>query len=147
MHDLVRGGGRCPSCGCRKVEHIDFPSEKFGDFCSRELEICVNCKAIWEPIDPRQIWDTSDPVCSFCEPCNNCAFRKGSPEQRDPKRWQEVMDGVSAGARFYCHKGVPIDPASEHGFRYPRSERECRLCRGYLNMLPKIWKERGGGDA
>ncbi len=105
--DAIKGAGRCPRCACRKVIRADFPTERCGSFYARELAVCVNCRATWEPIDPSQIWDPSDMLCSFREPCDNRAFRSGSPEQRDPERWRELMAGLKGGASFYCYKGVP----------------------------------------
>lgn len=141
MNKTFRGAGRCPRCGCRKVRRCDMPVDLSRDFYGRTLEICVNCKAAWEPFDPAQIWDATDPMCSFRDPCDNCAFRRGSPEQRNKERWAEIMDGLKSGASFHCHKGVPIDPGGEHGFAYPHDRdgrpirSKLRLCRGYLNML------------
>jgi prophage regulatory protein len=39
---------------------------------------CLSCSAIWEALPSLYV---EDPVCA--EPCDNCAFRPGSPEQRD----------------------------------------------------------------
>lgn len=37
------------------------------------------------------------------EPCDDCAFRKGSPESDD-------LDRIAAQEKpFYCHKGAPVD--------------------------------------
>ncbi len=49
------------------------------------------------------------------------------------------MAGMKGGAAFYCHKGVPLDPGSEHGFAYPSNPAKLRLCRGYLNMVTRQW--------
>jgi hypothetical protein len=120
------------------------------------LAVCRNCKTLWEPFDPEQIWDTSDPHCSFREPCNNCAFRPGSPEQADPEKWKLLLDQLKCGASFHCHKGVPIEPGAEHGFAYPTralvvdvpgvprieervgDKSKLRLCRGYLNAMAAL---------
>lgn len=162
MSGPIKGGGRCPKCACRKVRRVEQPVT---DLYARTLEICVNCGVAWEPLDPVQIWDKSDPHCSFRDPCDNCAFRPGSPEQRDPKRWSELMSGLKGGAQFFCHKGVPLDldhkTPSDSGFAYPYTAdgkpnlKKLRLCRGYLNMLGKILakpdplpqRQRPNGDA
>lgn len=58
--------------------------------------------------------------------------------QRPDPTWNRQM---KAGGQFYCHKGVPIDPRSEHGFLCPHDRNgrplpsKYRLCRGYLNMV------------
>jgi hypothetical protein len=49
-------------------------------------------------------------------PCDNCAFRPGSPEQADTAKWKELIAKLRAGGTFHCHKGVPIAPESEDGF-------------------------------
>lgn len=143
---------QCPKCGSRKVAHD--PKLKSGGY-GPGMATCLNCKTLWEPFDPEQIWDTSDPHCSFKEPCNNCAFRSGSPEQADPQKWKSLVDQLKCGAQFFCHKGVPLEPDAEDGFSYPKKtlsvsldgkqiEKQIgdvtrlRLCRGYLNALTAL---------
>lgn len=154
----VRGAGRCPRCGSRKVRRMTVPSTAF---YADTLEGCVNCKAFWEPFDPAQLLDAHLPTTSsFKEPCDNCAFRAGSPEQSNPERWAEVMASLKLNGRFYCHKGVPITPGTEHGFDYPtklvsknlhptaRSEdvKKLRMCRGWLKMFgARLEKEIAAG--
>jgi len=136
----IKGAGRCPSCGSRKVRRVPIPDTRF---YATELEACCNCDAAWEPFDPAKLLDADIPRSSFVEPCNNCAFRPDSPEQRDTQKWRELMEQLKQGDGFYCHKGVPIDPASENGFQYPVDRQgkpiahKLRLCRGYLNMLSR----------
>lgn len=132
----MKGADQCPRCGSRRWATVVAPS----DFYSDELQVCSNCKTIWEPFDPADVPDPKyEPLGAFKQPCGNCAFRKGSPEQQSgrldkirPKNWQ--------GPFFFCHKGVPIDPEHPDGFAYPgggKDGRKLRLCRGYLNALPK----------
>lgn len=155
----LRGSIRqCPKCGSRKV--VSDPNLTFKGY-GPGIASCANCKTVWEPFDPAQIWDTSDPHCSFKEPCNNCAFRPGSPEQADPAKWKELVNQLKCGASFHCHKGVPIEPDAENGFAYPmrtivvdnvagflRVEKEVpdrkklRICRGYLNALHALHRSR-----
>jgi hypothetical protein len=112
----------CPACRSRRI--IDMPREQFPMVdLDCDWQGCLDCKAIWEPFPEVYV---RDPVCAA--PCDNCAFRPGSPEQRDPARWAELMasfrgsdnyEGVPG--RFYCHKNTPID--LEHGpgnFKFPR---------------------------
>lgn len=142
----VKGAGRCPKCGSRKVRSATIP--KTGFYASA-VESCVNCKAIWEPFDPSQLLDADLPrTSSFKEPCDNCAFRPGSVEQKNPEKWAELMASLKGGGRFYCHKGVPISPGSGHGFEYPTKPvskelapgamfedvKKLRMCRGWLKM-------------
>lgn len=134
------GEKRCPTCfGTRVVCEAAPALSAEVEFYSRRLAMCV-CGEVWEPIDEASIWDRSDPHCSALEPCDNCAFRAGSPESRDAKKWGELLASLRAGGSFYCHKGVPIAPDSEHGFKYPSDRSRLRLCRGYLNALGKWWK-------
>jgi hypothetical protein len=123
------------------------------DFYSREIEVCLNCKVIWETFDPAHLLDKDMPTTSsFLEPCSNCAFRPGSPEQKDAGAWCQLVEQLKRGASFYCHKGVPIDPASEDGFAYPQDangnklQHKLRLCRGYLNMLSRQWDKEIHGE-
>lgn len=142
----VRGAGRCPKCGSRKTKEVIVPPS---GFYAEKLEACVNCRAVWEPFDPAQLLDDHLPqTSSFKEPCDNCAFRPGSPEQKDKARWAELMASLKDNGRFFCHKGVPIDPNSEHGFAYPtklvckelhptattENVKRLRMCRGWLMM-------------
>ncbi|HEX9648903.1 MAG TPA: hypothetical protein VGB88_15460 [Alphaproteobacteria bacterium] len=128
----VKGRGRCPRCACRKVRHV---SHGGTPFYARNLEVCVNCGALWEPLPPGGDHRDSDGTpFPFPEPCDNCAFRAGSPEQQDTPEWKKMMAKLKAGGPFYCHKGVPIEPDGEHGFAYPKAHRKLRLCRGYLHM-------------
>jgi hypothetical protein len=127
----------CPKCKSRRVHlHADHDIKFYG----RQLAICANCRTVWEPIDQALIWDPSDRSASLREPCDNCAFRPGSPEQSDTEKWKELIAKLRAGGSFHCHKGVPIAPGSEDGFAYPKDRPEkLRLCRGYLNALGKWW--------
>lgn len=132
----MKGADQCPRCASRRWATLVAPS----DFYAEELRVCGNCKTVWEPFDEAELLDPKhEPLGAFKNPCGNCAFRKGSPEHRAgtledirPKGW--------GGPRFYCHKGVPIAPTTEHGFDYPgggTDGKKLRLCRGYLNSLPK----------
>lgn len=129
---------KCPKCGSGNIGFD--PAMTFKGY-GPGLASCANpaCRALWEYFDPAAIWDPTDPVCSFKEPCNNCAFRKGSPEQEDRESWQKLLDQCALDGTFYCHKGVPIEPDAEHGFAYPYKDgepdrRKLRICRGYLNF-------------
>jgi hypothetical protein len=158
----VKGRGRCPKCASRSVRRIHQNID--GVFYGRTIEVCLNCEALWEPMpDGGDHADSDGSPFPFPEPCDNCAFRPGSPEQKDAVKWKEMIDQLAAGGQFYCHKGVPIDPGSEDGFAYPKKrdakasalagetvmvhdKRKLRLCRGYLNMMSRIWAKEFGSE-
>lgn len=123
---------RCPKCGSTKVNYRSTLSHKgYGP----GIAGCSNpaCNTIWEAFDPDAV-PADEHLMPFSEPCNNCAFRKGSPEQEDPEEWQKLLDQVAHwGSSFYCHKGVPIERGAENGFAYPSETKKLRYCRGYLN--------------
>ncbi len=133
----MKGADQCPRCASRRWATIVAPSDFYGD----ELRACAYCKTLWEPIDIEQLLDPeNEPLGAFKDPCDNCAFRKGSPEQRDPERFETIRPKDWNGPFFFCHKGVPIAPELPDGFAYPgggKDGRKLRLCRGYLNSLPK----------
>ena len=142
----MKGADQCPRCASRRWAEPRVPS----NFYAIDARVCSNCETIWEPFDQAELLDPKrEPLGAFKHPCNNCAFRKGSPEQRDPAKFEELRGklGWIAGS-FYCHKGVPIDIAHEDGFAYPRDangepiQRKLRLCRGYLNQLGKFPKDQ-----
>jgi hypothetical protein len=127
----------CPTC---KSPRVHIHGDHGVKFYSRQIAICANCRTAWEPIDASLIWDASDPCASLSAPCDNCAFRPGSPEQSDTAKWKELIAQLRSGAAFHCHKGVPLDPEGEDGFAYPKDRPEkLRLCRGYLNALGNGW--------
>lgn len=131
----MKGADQCPKCASRRTMDIEAPSPN--SFYARIIRGCVNCQTIWEPYDPADTIDPTERHASFKEPCNNCAFRPGSPEQQDKEEWAKTIASLKAGGSFYCHKGVPIDPKGENGFAYPGDGKETknmRLCRGFLNM-------------
>lgn len=112
---------RCPACNGRAV--FTMPSDQFppGLNIDCEWQGCTDCDAVWEAFPASY---ARDPVCA--EPCSNCAFRPGSPEQQDPERWKALIDSLKPNGdwfsgRFYCHKGVPIDLSKGPGnFLFPR---------------------------
>lgn len=131
----MKGSDQCPRCASRRW--IDARQPVTG-FYAEIIRVCGNCGTAWEPFDKADLLDTHDRLSSFNHPCNNCAFRKGSPELADKDDWESKMISMSFGAGFYCHKGVPIDPKNENGFAYPedgKNRRKLRLCRGYLNSI------------
>lgn len=137
----MKGADQCPKCASRKWADLE---QAATGFYAKALRVCGNCATAWEPFDAAELLDPKhEPLGAFLHPCDNCAFRKGSPEQEDKEAWESKLLSLSFGAAFYCHKGVPIEPNSDHGFQYPEggsNPRKLRLCRGYLNSIvgPKL---------
>lgn len=112
---------RCPACRSSRLHTL--PAAGLRPFgVEVDWQGCLDCAAVWEPFPSVYV---RDPVCA--EPCDNCAFRPGSPEQADPARWRELIDSMKPGpdgyftGRFYCHKGVPIDMTKGPGnFLFPQ---------------------------
>lgn len=116
------------------------------------LQLCRACSAVWEAFPAAGY--VEDPVCA--EPCDNCAFRPGSPEQQDKEGWKTLTANLRPGGdpmgdhRFYCHKHVAIDLTKGPGnFIFPTYDgltvagtttpipdtSKMRTCSGYLRML------------
>lgn len=152
----LRGSDRkCPKCGNERG--IITRTDAIGGH-GPGLAACGNCGSAWEFFTEDKLLDP-EPCSSFTEPCNNCAFRKGSPEQDDPYLWMKIKEGVEAAEPFYCHKGVPITPNVKNGFAYPErtvtmelaghrvetkvpDQSKLRMCRGWLNSrFAQIRKE------
>ena len=140
----MKGADQCPKCASSKWADVD---QGVTDFYTGALRVCGNCGTAWEPFEIEDLpHGLEEPLAAFKHPCNNCAFRKGSPEQRYRESWDSKMIEMSFGASFYCHKGVPVTPGEGHGFAYPEDKngnpirRKLRLCRGYLNSIvgPKL---------
>lgn len=151
----MKGADQCPRCGSRRwldcsAAGVPPPT----DFYAANTRACINCHTLWEPFDPADLLDPKrEPLGAFHHPCNNCAFRKGSPEQRDPEAFARMRAKLGwLGASFYCHKGVPLDPGGEDGFAYPKDAsgelivKKARLCRGYLNQLSSFPLDRKLSD-
>jgi hypothetical protein len=81
--------GRCGGCGSRNM---------FSG-CDGKHAICMDCRRLQEP--ETRDWPES-------KMCDNCAFRKGSPERADPWRWMQVRETVGGDVPFHCHKGLKM---------------------------------------
>ena len=141
----------CPGCGSKRIRYFS-PAAlaraargRKGAPPAPECEIagCFTCRAIWEPFPKAYI---EDEVAA--EPCDNCAFRPGSPEQADADEWRALIDQLRPdehgwfSGRFYCHKNVPIDQAQGAGnFLFPRRPdgtpdiTRMRVCSGFLRVF------------
>ena len=108
---------------------------------------------MWEPFSVADLSEPDDRFSAFKTPCDNCAFRPGSPEREDPDKWQHLQEQIHlGGAVFYCHKGVPVaDPGEDEShdhFKKPDGTldlNQLRLCAGYLaTRLGHIYKQNPG---
>lgn len=134
-------GQCCPSCGGTNVWIVE-PKISKSEFYANELASCEDCGVLWEPVWPDQLEDEGNPLSMLKQPCANCAFRKGSHEQSDPEAWEGMLMSMAGmGTRFYCHKGVPINPDNGVGFDYPEDTEKLRPCRGCENVFGKAWAE------
>ena len=113
---------------------------------------CRGCRAMWEPINPAILCDPDDPDSGLTRPCDNCAFRKGSPERLDPQKWEKLMMDIHrGGAVFYCHKGVPMavdnDPDDQTHMhpKKPNGEYDARV-RGLAEHAPARHLQVGRGE-
>lgn len=133
----MKGADQCPTCG--KEAGLEF--RKIGDPLVRY--ICANreCATVWEPFDPADLLD-DEPTSSFKTPCDNCAFRKDSPERQDEEQWALKMESFTTfpPTVFLCHKGVPVSKEDGEAHDYPKKENgevdlgQSRYCRGWLNL-------------
>ncbi|RJF94823.1 hypothetical protein D3874_03140 [Oleomonas cavernae] len=140
--NLPGSARRCPRCLSLRTHTVTF--DQGGFYKGRQITGCVDCRSLWEPLP--EGYRAFEAQWPFEKPCDNCAFRKGSPEQSDPETWAQVMANVKAFAGFYCHKGVPLSKGDDVGFAYPKKPdgtydaRAMRTCRGYLNAMGKELK-------
>lgn len=147
---------RCPVKGCGSRDIMRHGPETaiaktiadaWGNTVVCPIDQCRKCGAIWEP------WPDDDPgdrwrdACAR-EPCDNCAYRKGSAEAADPEQWEHLKrlpvdfanafkEGDSA-ATFACHKGIPIAIDSD-GLRFDFKAADAkaieRTCVGFLRIV------------
>lgn len=146
---MMKGADQCPKCASTKwvqgwheiVAGLDF----------KHIRLCKNCHTMWEFFDEAALLDAGQRYSSFVEPCDNCAFRPGSPEQKDPVKWKELLASLEVDTHgrprgtFFCHKGVALDhkhkSPTDSGYFYPvKSDgsfdiEKNRPCRGYYKMV------------
>lgn len=138
---LEADGMICPACGSARTVRI--PAGFLESECQHSA--CRGCGAFWESLPAGEPYERDGEQIPFKEPCDNCAFRAGSPESQNRDKWRELLQRLKAGGRFYCHKAVPIDP--DGGFDFPTKadakailvpdEDRMRMCRGFLNAWAK----------
>ena len=124
----------CPACGSLSVKYAtDLKHKGYG----KGMASCSDCGALWEPYEVNQLSDPSDHLSVLKHPCNNCAFRKGSPESQDPWGMLRILEHIEDGCQFSCHKGQRIDSDSPHGYDYSDDPLLRRPCRGAKNLKGK----------
>ncbi len=157
-HPWAQDLHRCPKCRSRRTVVEQAPPLALSHV-STLMGVCADCKAVWEayPADWKH-----DVVAA--EPCDNCAFAKGSPESQDREGWLELLAKLRAGGTFNCHKGAPILIDVEAGtveFDEAWVQRYGRSCAGFVramqqwpdwlaNRYPGAFAEipaAGGGEA
>lgn len=82
--------------------------------------ICEGAGAITAAQAATWTEETSDPVRELApvpkrmaKPCDDCAFRRGSPE-RDGAEWPAIVESVAEGEPFFCHVGMLVDSGGRH---------------------------------
>lgn len=128
----------CPNCKSIGIERKTLPGI---NGLMTDYDMCRECATVWEayPIN----W-CEDVVGA--EPCDNCAFRPGSPEQSDPAAWKELVAKLRSGNEFKCHKGAPIEglDAGKPEFDEQWIRDRGRLCAGFMHM---VWAMREKGES
>jgi len=129
----------CPRCKSIRISRLE-PREGPQFLRKEPYDVCRDCGTVWEAYPP----DWCEEVVG-AEPCDNCAFRAGSPEQADPAAWRELIATLRAGGEFKCHKGAPIlglDKAKKNSkgtytveFDQEWIARHGRLCAGFMRMV------------
>lgn len=132
----------CPACGSSNI--MNFPAMSIKDETADPCGGCMDCMKAWPMIPAGEDYKRDGEMLAFKEPCDDCAFRAGSPESRDKKAWRSLLSQLKAGGQFYCHKGVPFDlkDSARTGaqvYEFPKrpdgqhDQANMRLCRGFLN--------------
>jgi hypothetical protein len=138
---------------CPKCKSIRIARAQLGDAVAQqfdrltEYDICRECSAVWEAYPDNWCEDVVG-----AEPCDNCAFRAGSPEQLDGEGWKKLIAQLRAGQEFKCHKGAPIlgvlderkpGEAAQVEFDAGWVRRHGRTCAGFMRM---VWAMRAKGE-
>jgi len=121
--------GRCGGCGSRRMLTASDGAHA----------ICLDCERLQEP-------ETRDwPESTMCD---NCAFRKGSPERADPYRWAEIQETLDRGQFFHCHKGLPVTLQKDSltvTFTAPDpAQGRVTICAGWAATYMAKFKVKGG---
>lgn len=67
-------------------------------------------------------------------PCDDCAFRDGSPERAQFAQWEYMLGMFRLGLPFFCHKGMPLNDKGEYVPITMESgvPRDARVCGGWM---------------
>ncbi len=130
----------CPNCKSIRIERTTLPATGMSHTMT-QYDLCRACSTVWEAYPD----DWCEDVVG-ADPCDNCAFRAGSPEQADPAEWRKLVAILRAGQEFRCHKGAPIlglidDPPQR--FDEAWILRRGRKCAGFMKM---VWAMNAKGE-
>lgn len=138
----------CPKCKSISIERTTLPPSGLSHR-ETDYDLCRECGTVWEAYPLNWCEDVVG-----AEPCDNCAFRPGSPEQNDPEGWRKLIEMLRAGGEFRCHKGAPINgildrkpgktPSTcEVEFDNDWVQKHGRRCAGFMRM---VWAMREKGE-
>lgn len=128
---------RCPICFSRRTVVDQAPAIALSHVPTL-MALCADCGAVWEAFPPGWSHDVVEG-----EPCDNCAFRQGSPESQDKAAWRSMLAKLRHGGQeFRCHKGAPIliteatdDHLASAEFDEPWVQRHGRTCAGFYRVM------------
>lgn len=122
----------CPRCGSRSTVISVAPAMALSHLPTL-MGVCRDCRTAWEAYPPGWKHDAVE-----AEPCDNCAFRKGSPESQDRAEWKSMLAKLRAGEMFKCHKGAPLIFSEAPGsieFDVDWVTKHGRTCAGFLRAM------------
>jgi hypothetical protein len=136
----------CPKCKSIRIERTRLPATGLSHRAT-DYDLCRDCGIVWEAYPD----DWCEDVVGAA-PCDNCAFRPGSPEQGDQAKWKHLIGILRAGGEFRCHKGAPIlglDKPDADGGCHAEFDRDWvnkhgRRCAGFMQM---VWRMRERGES
>ena len=127
--------GRCGGCGSRNLTTVKLPDRgiTYGH--------CRECGR-GQDVELRD-WPEATP-------CDDCAFRKGSPERSDPDKWAGLEELVKGGGTFHCHKGLPHDIATGSYAAPDAATGRVTVCAGWIGAhvayLRRLELERAAAE-
>jgi hypothetical protein len=129
----------CPNCKSIRIEHTTLPATALSHR-STAYDLCRDCATVWEAYPD----DWCEDVVG-ATPCDNCAFRSGSPEQQNPNEWRALIAELRAGGEFRCHKGAPILGVLEDKPTFDTAwvQRRGRKCAGFMLL---VWAMHEKGE-
>lgn len=134
---LAQDMNRCPSCGSFRTVIEQAPPLAMSHTATL-MGVCVDCRTLWEAYPPTWSHDAVE-----AEPCDNCAFRPGSPESQDREAWKSLLTKLRLGREFKCHKGAPLKIDHEAGtieFDEGWVRTRGRTCAGFVRAL-QAWPD------